>query len=51
MHRKRREGDFDGSHYAGRRFSAFLAAMAWSTDSWMPKTLVRPVMRKIFRMR
>ena len=29
----------------------FLAAMAWSTVSWMPKTFVSPVIRKIFRIR
>ena len=29
----------------------FVAAMAWSTVSWMPKTFVSPVIRKIFRIR
>jgi hypothetical protein len=28
-----------------------MAAMAWSTVSWMPKTFVSPVIRKIFSIR
>ena len=38
---------------AAMRRSSFasLAAMAWSTVSWMPKTFVSPVVRKIFRIR
>ncbi len=35
----------------GRHFSDFRAAMASSTLSWMPKTFVSPVIRKILRMR
>src|SRR6266851_8513244 len=54
---QRREGDFYGGHgsdrfWSGRRyFSSFLAAMAPSTVSWMPNTLVSPVILKILSMR
>src|SRR4051812_19486376 len=45
--RERREADLDGRHVAGQS----VAARASSTVAWIGKTLVRPVMRKILRMR
>ncbi len=41
---------FDRKAVGGYR-RPFLAAMAWSAVWWMPKTLVSPVIRKIFRIR
>jgi hypothetical protein len=32
-------------------YRRLVAAMAWSTVSWMPKTFVSPVILKIFRIR
>jgi len=41
---------FDRKAVGGYR-RPFLAAMAWSTVWWMPKTVVSPVIRKIFSIR
>src|SRR5215471_8490857 len=55
MRRQRRKTHLNCGHRryqrAMRYFSDFLAAIASSTLSWMPKTLVSPVIRKILRMR
>src|SRR5258708_7172520 len=55
---QRREGDLNCCHLAGHAsrpqdgyFSDFLLAIASSTLSCIPKTLVRPVIRKIFNIR